>query len=159
MIFLVCMYIVSKYTNKKIANVIIVICLILQLIDLYPSLNNKFDYKEKTYNIDTVQWENVLNNVEHIVYLNLENNSFDEIRSSYYKIAYIAYINDCTLNDFYFARKIENVETTAQNYVIELINGNTENNCIYVINQEDDNIWWNKDLISNNIDGFIVIVP
>lgn len=158
LIFFVCLYIVNKYEKEKVANFIITLCLIIQIIDFYPALKEKFEYKEKTYNIDKTNWEQVINDAEHIVYLNFEKLSFDENRKSFYIVAYIASENNCTLNNFYFARQINNVSETNNEHIDKLINGEIDDNTVYIIRQENnDSIWWNESLKYCFIDGYKVI--
>ena len=158
MILFVCMYIINKYEKKKVANFIIVLCLILQIIDFYPAMKGKFEYKEKIYDIDNTKWEYVLQDVEHIVYLNFEELSFDEYRTSCYIAAYIAYKNNCTLNDFYFARQINNVKETDKEQIEKLKSGEIDESTVYIIRQKDkNNVWWNQSVDNYNIDGFVVI--
>lgn len=152
------MYLSYKYLNKKTANIVIVICLVIQLIDFYPAMSNKFNYEEKNYDIDT-SWQELLEETEHIVYLSFGQTSFDEMRTAYYKIAYIAKENNCTLNNFYFAREIENVQETSMKYIEKLQHGETEKGYIYVIKQASDNKWWNQSLNVNSLDGYTVIIP
>lgn len=76
LMFFISMYIVSKHSNsKKIANIIITLCLAIQLFDLYPKLKDKFYYNEINYEIDTKSWELVLKDYKHIACIPLE--SFD----------------------------------------------------------------------------------
>ena len=157
MIFFTCIYIVNKYANKKTANFIIVTCLIIQLLDLYPSFKNKFEYKEEIYDLDKIAWEQLLDGAEHIAYINFEKDSYDDMRESFYKIAYIADENNCTLNNFYFARVIKNTDETFKKHVYELINGDLNNRYVYVIKQQNDINWWNNNLNSFKLDGYIVI--
>ena len=157
-VFFACMYIINKYEKKKVANFIIILCLILQIIDFYPSMKRKFEYKEKVYNIDNTNWEYVMQDVKHIVYLNFDDLSFDENRTSYYIVAYIAYQNDCTLNNFYFARKITNVKETNEIQIQKLKSGEIDENTLYIIRQKDkNNMWWNENLDNYNIDEYIVV--
>ena len=156
-IFAASMYIVFKYSNKKTANTIIVICLILQLIDFYPSMNNKFNYEEKEHKIDNA-WKQILENTEHIVYLSFGEDSFDEMRTAYYKIAYIAYKNNCTLNNFYFAREINNAYETSQKYTEELKQGQLRNGYTYIIKQNSQSKWWDDKLEYYKLDEYIVII-
>lgn len=150
------MYFVFKYTKKKTAIFIICLCIILQIIDFYPSMINKFNYEEKVYKIDEA-WEQIINENDHIVYLSFVDESFDEMRTAYYKVADIAYKNNCTLNNFYFAREINNVYETTHKYIDQLKSGELQDNFIYLIRQQNDEIWWNQKLETLKIDGYIVI--
>ena len=156
-IFTACMYLISKFTNRKTANFVIIFCLILQVIDFYPNINNKFQFKEDKIEIDSVSWEQTIDGAKHIVYFGLEEKSFEEMIEGYYKIAYIAHENKCTLNNFYFARQIDNVTETSQKYINDLQLGNLENGYIYVIKQNSENRWWNEKLKTYKLDGYIVI--
>ena len=158
MIFIASMYVIFKYLNKKIANTIILICLIIQIIDFFPSMSNKFNYEEKRYNIDTA-WEQIMDNTEHLVYLSFGKETFEEMRTAYYKIAYIANEYNCTLNNFYFAREINNVHETSLNYIEQLKQGELKQGYIYVISQKSDSKWWNDKLNTIRIDNYIIVNP
>ena len=152
------MYIIFKYSNKKIAYIILSLCLVIQFIDIYPAMKEKFNYEEETYTIDK-EWEQALEGTSHIVYLQIGEYIYEEMRPLYYKIAYIANENNCTLNNFYFAREITNVKDTSSKYEEDLKQGNLEKENLYIIKQKDENVWWNEQLNAKKIDGYIVIIP
>ena len=156
-VFFVCLYTVFKYCKKKTAIFVIVLCLIIQIIDFYPTMKNKFEYKEKISDLDKASWEQIIGDAEHIVYLNFENLSFDENRTSFYNVASIAYENNCTLNNFYFARLIDNVKETNSEHIERLKTGEIDNNTVYVIRQKNADVWWKENLYSKFIDGYKVI--
>ena len=85
-VFFASIYIVSKYINKKTANVVIIMCLILQIIDFYPIMQSKFKYEDKVYDINETAWKEVLEDAEHVVYLNVGGLSFQEERDGFYKV-------------------------------------------------------------------------
>ncbi len=108
-IFFGSIYTVYKYESKKIFNIIITICLLLQIFDLRSALINKFEYtKTNTYEQNAEEFKKALGNCEHIICL-----EFNSLGSSeYFELAYIASKNDCTINNFYFAREIKNAIKT-----------------------------------------------
>lgn len=151
--FLASMYLVYKYTNKKCAISVISICLIIQLLDLSLSLETKFTYEEKSYNSDKQAWEEVLEGCEHIVCLppdKFENGQF-------LHLGYIARENGCTMNNFYFARKVKNVEETNSGYLEELKEGSMQEGFAYVLKKDDVDIAKNAKLDYTAIDEYIVI--
>ena len=158
LIYFACMYIVYKYTNKNVAKVIISLCLIIQIVDFYPSMINKFEYDDGKYNIDETSWNIVLEGKKHIALFNYAKGSFEEKITKIFKLSNIAYENDCTMNTFYFARKIINLDETVQKQLEDVREGRLENDYLYVSSQDDDlGTWWNENLYCYNIDGYKVI--
>ena len=157
LVYLASLYIINKFTKNKIAILIVTICLIIQIIDFYPAMNEKYSYEEIEYSVDKITWEQMLNDKKHVVYLIFGQYSFDEARNEFYKAAYIANLNNCTLNNFYFARQVQNVEQTNNDYILQLKQGKIEQDVLYIIKQNSDNKWWNEELNEYEIDGYTVI--
>ena len=151
-IFLSSIFIVYKYSNKKIANIIITVCLVIQIVDLYPSMITKFEYSEENkISYSEKEWEIALKDVSHII--TYANNQTSELL----KMAYIANKNNCTVSDFYFARDIENVGKMKLEYLDKLINNEIDEGYIYVINEEDAKYLTKITLNMYKIDEFVVI--
>ena len=130
------------------------ICLLFQVFDFYPSMKSKFSYQELGYIYDYESFNYVLEDINHIIYLDYSN---DEDYSNVFKIAYIAMQNYCTVNKFYFARDIDGVYETSNKYSEKLSKGLIEDNEVYVIKKEDiENINKSK-LYYYEVDEFIVI--
>lgn len=155
-IYMLIIWYVSKYKSDKISFAIIIICLIIQIYDFYPKMTNKFEYQNKEYTISK-QWEQVLSEKKHVVYLNFEEQTFDEMRTDYYKIANMAFKKDCTLNIFYFAREIKNTLESSQKYMEELVKGTVPKDHLFILNRKKEDKWWSQDLQTEKIDGFTVI--
>lgn len=151
--FFASMYLVYKNTNKKCAISVISICLVIQLLDLYPSIKTKFTYEEKGYNSEKQLWTQVLEDCEHIVCLPIA--KFQN--GHFLHLGYIARENGCTMNNFYFARKIKNVEETNYAYMEELKNGDLREGFAYVLKNDDVDIAKTAGLDYTPIDEFIVI--
>ena len=114
---------------------------------------NKVKYKQSDYQYYKLAWSEVLEEYEHIVYLS--NPYYSKTHT--FKLAKIASENNCTLNNFYFARKLKGIEENTKKSLEELNNGKLEENVIYVIRKEDlkENI--NTNLFYQDIDEFVVI--
>lgn len=153
LIFLVCMYIINQYTGKKYGIILILICLLIQIADIYPAMTNKVKYKQGDYEYDKLAWSQALKEYEHIVYLS--NPYYSKIHT--FKLAKIASQNKCTLNNFYFARKQKGIEENTNKILEDLKLGRIEENTIYVIRKEALKEDRNTDLFYHNIDEFIVI--
>ena len=132
-IYLVCMYMVGKRLKKFKANIVIVLCLLVQLADIYPAIVHKIEANKSTYEYTEEAWAKVLEGTEHIIYLSNPYSSKDDT----YKLANIASGNSCTLNDFYFARKVTGVEEETNRILANLDNSELEDKCIYIIKKED----------------------
>lgn len=153
MIFFTCMYVVSKNMNKKVANIVITICLIIQLLDLYPYLKDKFTYEEKPYTYNNIAWNEILNGNPHIACIPIS--KFNN--GDFFKLAYIAKENNCTINNFYFARKVKHVEETSNKYIEDIEKGITEEGFVYILKKDDEEIAKKSKLLYNIIDDYIVI--
>jgi len=153
LIFLVCMYIINKFVSKKYGMILILICLLVQFADIYPAMVNKVKYKQGDYEYDKSAWSQVLEENKHIVYLS---NPY-HFKLLTFKLARIANENNCTLNNFYFARKIKGLEENTNKTLENLSNGEINENTVYIIKKEDLKSEKNEKLFYYNIDEFIVI--
>lgn len=153
LVFFASIYIVSRYiTNKRAANIIITICLMIQLLDFKEPLMGKFEYQEKSYNLNMQAWEEVLETSEHIVCVPLS----DFSQLDFFKIAYIAKKCDCTLNYFYFARGIEGVKEEEEKYQNKLKESQIENGYTYLLKEENIELLEETNLNYDKIDGYLV---
>ena len=129
LIFLISMYLVNKKASKKVASIIITLCLLIQIADISPYLKDKFTYEERPYNYEKEMWQEALRECNHIAYLPVER----LLKEDYFKLTHIARENNCTINNFYFARKVENVERTGSIYLKELEQGIVEKDFAYIM--------------------------
>ncbi|MCI8620624.1 MAG: hypothetical protein HFJ50_02090 [Clostridia bacterium] len=133
LIFFSSICIVNKRLNKFKANVVITLCLLVQFADIYPAMLNKIEYRKHEYEYNEELWSKILEDTNHIIYLSNPYYSKDDT----YKIASIASGNGCTLNDFYFARKVNGVEEKTNDQLANLNNAELEEDYIYIIREED----------------------
>ena len=156
LIFFTSMCIVNKYIySKKTTNFIIILCLVIQLLDLKAVIVNKFNYEERKDIIDNVSWETVLKDCEHVFYIRSLNFTSEELM----ELAYIANENECTVSNFYFARPIKGVEETQNDNLAKLSKSQIEDRCAYVLKKEQKDLLEKTDLYCYNIEDYIVVVP
>ena len=161
LIFFLNLYIISKHIDsKKVIYVIVTLCLIIQVVDLYPSLKNKFEYREESgYETEMESWKKILENSKNIVCMPYEDVDF----AQGYKFAYVAHKNNGTINNFLFARGVDGIEATTKRHVENLKNGIVEENHVYVIKADSENLDYKeilegKNLYCYKIENYIVVV-
>lgn len=80
------------------------------------------------------------------------------ITGNLFEIAYIANKNNCTSNNFYFARDVRGVENTEREYIEKLSNSEVENGVLYVLKIEDKELLKDANLYCYKIDNYIAVV-
>ncbi len=153
LIFLSSMYLVNKNTNKKIASIIITLCLLIQIVDISPYLKDKFTYQERPYNYEKEMWKEALKECNHIAYLPVEG----LLKEDYFMLTHIARENNCTINNFYFARRVENVERIGSMYLKDLEMGIMEEDFAYIMNPIYEEQIKKYNINYKIIDNYIVI--
>lgn len=153
-IFFVNIYIISRYFDKKkIINVVITVCLVIQIVDLYPSLKSKFEYNESDFGLTVSAWDKITENCEHIVCLPNSEYSFGEL----YRMAFVAKRNDCTMNSFCISRGINDIEKTEKEYLEKLSKGILDDKTLYIIKDEKKEISINSVFNCYRIDDTMVV--
>ena len=128
-------YGVSKFKKRGIALVVIAVCIVVQMYDISPYMLNKrenFAKTEATYNSfwDKKEMNDVIGEYRHFVI------TFDDV-TTFMDTASYAYDHQMTLNRFYYARNNEkDVNRTLENYLDELNQGKSREDCIYVFDEE-----------------------
>ena len=158
-IFWASIYLIDKACKgedriKTKANAIILICLIIQLIDIIPVMQNRVNYNKEIYEFDKIAWEEALDGYNHITYLS---NPY-YVKKDTFRLAYIASKNNCTLNDYYFARKVKGKEEETIKVLEEILEDmkKEELNTIYIIRKEDlPEKFVNK--IKKQLEGFYIL--
>ncbi len=120
------------------ANAIIIICLIIQLMDLSPQMKDKRQIEVDISYLDMTSWSQLLNRVEHIVIIETDKFKLGD----YGRIAYIAKQNNCTMNNFYFAqdKASKDVQEKEKQYITDFVMNKIEDNFVYVIKAESKKI-------------------
>jgi hypothetical protein len=137
----------DRVNIKFAANVIITICVFLQVFDLSGKLTGKRSY------FDDVEYETFMQSdiwdklsekesVKHVVWAS---NNFDNKDIIY--IADYAYSNNWTMNNYYFARGVNIRENTEKSL------NNLSDDCIYLFNADEPLVY---DLNYYEADGYIV---
>ncbi|MCI8519534.1 MAG: hypothetical protein HFJ51_05680 [Clostridia bacterium] len=139
--------------NKKVASIIITLCLLIQILDISPYLKNKFNYEERPYKYEKEMWTEALKECKHIAYLPVER----LLKEDYFKLTHIARENNCTINNFYFARKVENVERIGSMYLVELEQGIVEKDFAYIMHPIYEEQIKKYNINYKIIDNYIVI--
>lgn len=155
LIFFASIYIVNKYVeSKKTANFIIILCLVIQLLDLRAVITNKFNYEGRKDTFDNAAWQAVLEDYKHVFYIRSSDFSSEELM----ELAYIANENGCTVSNFYFARPIKGVEETQNENLEKLTKSQIEDKCVYVLKKEQIDLLEKTNLYCYNIENYIVVV-
>jgi hypothetical protein len=137
----------GKWSIKYVANVIVSICVILQVFDLSNKLSEKksdFDNVEYETFLQSDIWEKLSANgtIKHVIWAS---NNFDNKDIIY--IADYALGNNWTMNNFYFARGV-NVRENTENSL-----DNLSDDCIYLFNADEV---LEYDLNYYEADGYVV---
>ena len=155
LIFFIAIYIVYKYLKRKTANIIIVLCLVIQVLDLYPSMAHKFEYID-IYNIQNQnEWDLVLKDCKHIICFGFSDISIE----GFEEIIYLAKEKNLSINKFYFARHIKNTTQTEGMYLNKLINNEISQDDIYIVRTKNAKIFENTKLNLYKINDYIIAVP
>lgn len=148
---------IITYRNKKFANLIIIICLGIQVLDLQGYMKGKHDIftSKQTYNttLHSEFWDNIKDDYDNIVFL--DSDDILEKQENLYAFANYASENNMTLNTFYFARRYLEIDNTLVDYMEKLSNGEFDDRTIYIFNNQIIN----KNLYSltfYNVDGYLI---
>ncbi len=153
MIYLIS-YIINFVMNQKLLTALLISLFVLQIYDISGVLKNKHDEFTSSYEryglSSNKEWDNLLENKRHIVFVSKITQSQDIL----YSISQYAIENNMTINDFYFAHSAVSGE------IIECLNEYYMNDInkytAYIFKSDDyDNIQ-KFDLDYYNIDNFIV---
>lgn len=145
--------------KKPVMITVIVLAIIIQVADLSGMIKQKHDYFTGDYEYTTM-WDSdkslnlVTYNKKSFVFLYTEGDLTMET-------AYYAYKHGMTINNFYFARNIdEQVTKEIEKYIDELKNGNIRYDTVYIMKNEDYDA--NEDYLNElgvhtvELDGFTV---
>ncbi len=147
-IMLSCIYILFRMTKKApVAYILLAVCLLLQGADLKTWVNEKHEFYTAEY-----KYKNFLDKhgpdpdtYDHIV-MTYDNGDM-KMETGYY-----AANHDKTINMFYFARVIDNIENAQlEKYKEAALSGNPEPGCIYLFNDESLKEWEGADLTIEKI--------
>lgn len=134
-IILSSIFYIYKYMDKKIANVIILICMLIQMFDL----SNMIEYKKSfDFNIiyvselSSVAWKELGEKHDLIMVDDIE--AYD----IYFPFELYAFRNGLKINDTYAARKNEDkIKKYIKDKYDELLNDNPQENVIYIFCNEE----------------------
>ncbi len=126
-------YLYNNETKKIRLGFIFIICSIIAYFEIVPNTAIKINYIGKKYdNNFCKQLSNVLdNNIKHIMLFS------NEIYKDYSMPAMFAAKYKLTLNTGYFARQLDNVEEYTQQIEKKLIDGNIDNDTIYIFSKNN----------------------
>ncbi len=148
-------------------NVVLVICALIQIVDMIPVLRAqcaKFEVEVK-YESPLVSnaWEELAKNRNKIIFMNgdCRNNAMSLIqvmeRPAIYGFAYYAYENGMTMNDFYYARKdsetMNKVRTDIWN---DLYKGKADEQAIYIFLETPARLIFEETLNFYWVDGYFI---
>lgn len=151
-------------SSKKQANILLCVCVIIQMSDLSNIVVNKNNYfSQNIQHISKLQsnvWEKISDeNYKHIVFVQgIQNISMES--TLFWDISVYAVKNNITLNDGFVARRDLKVANSYKNeYLHELQNGTSRDDTIYVFG-DIKSIYTlclsNYPLIYYNIDGMVI---
>ena len=156
LIFLISMCLVNKnIDSKKAANCLIILCLVIQLLDLKKVMTNKFNYEEQKYDFDRATWETVLDEYNHVFYLK----SFEFTSEELMKMEYIANQNGCTVSNFYFARPVKGVKETENENLEKLKKSEMPDKSVYILKIGQEDLLKEANLYYYKIEDYIVVAP
>jgi len=127
---------VSQRKNGVVVVSFIVICLMIQILDVSKIVKEKETYFAQTTHHYQSLWDiseinSIIEPYQHFVFLYDEN---DIIMDT----AYYAYYHDMTLNNYYFARSYEEqINSTIEEYYAELEQGKIRDDVIYIFREND----------------------
>ncbi|GAA4296428.1 hypothetical protein GCM10023142_35140 [Anaerocolumna aminovalerica] len=168
MYILMILLIVNVINNhSKNMPVILVICCILQLIDISPvikNLNLRFSNKiEYTSKLNSDAWEELSKDHNEIIFIPIEGEGNSEILSSYFDIDTIfdlgeyAIDNNMVMNDFYIGRRdSKKISEYRYKQWNDLINGNINNNALYIFKSVPFSLIDSENINFYKIDNIIV---
>ncbi len=153
MIYLIS-YIINFIKNQKTLIIILMAMFILQIHDISGVLKNKHDEFTSSYEeyglISNDEWNNLLRNKKHIVFVSKVTENQDIL----YSISQYAIENNMTINDFYFAHSAvsgEIIESLNEYYMNDI-----NNYTAYIFKPNDYENIQKFDLDYFKIDNFIV---
>lgn len=121
--------------KQKLMNGILIICCMIQIIDLFPTFIDRHEKYEEYEGVNTIltdeAWDIIGKRYEHSVVLPNKMLNRGNERNHF---AYWAGKNEITLNDFYLARQI--LEDQTDTYLEKLREGGADKDTVYIVNRE-----------------------
>lgn len=128
------------FKNRSTMHIVMPALFLLHVADMSPlirSLHKIFSRKDPAFKIDNAQWNPVLSGCKHMrmpVCCSAANVPFDKTgRSATYDLAYIALINNMTINNFYFARRFPKIDNFDRETQKKFLSGQIDENTAYVM--------------------------